>query len=61
MFKLNVAAYEEGKRAYWKYQDISDNPYNDDEESNQFSWERGWSEASNEKEDYWDRHSFNAD
>lgn len=61
MFKINSVAYEEGKRAYYKGWEINQNPYSDDQERNQWSWERGWSEASNEEEDYSSRYSLNAD
>lgn len=61
MFKINSIAYEQGKRAYHKGWEVYQNPYSDDQERDQYSWEKGWSEASNEEEDFSDRYSLNAD
>ena len=44
-------AYDEGYDAYWDGADVSDNPYNEEEEfEERRSWEDGWRAAR--KHDY---------
>lgn len=52
MFKIDTIAYNEGRKAYFRGADYSDNPYSDEEERQQFSWERGFETAVREENDY---------
>ena len=43
---MNNEAFGEGYDAYWEGVDVSDNPYDEENESDShLSWEQGWRKA----------------
>lgn len=48
--KNDQEAFNLGRRAYFRGAEVRDNPYADDEENKQWSWERGFNTAFEEDE-----------
>ena len=52
MLKIDQIAFNEGRKAFFRAADYNDNPYSDEQERQQFSWERGFETANREENDY---------
>jgi hypothetical protein len=48
----NHEAYDKGHDAYWEGVDVSDNPYNREQEANaHLAWTQGWGKARDDDYD----------
>lgn len=50
MFKKDIVAENEGRKAFFKGWEEWQNPYDDDNPNKEWSWSQGWQRASREEE-----------